>query len=114
MRARSSSVRRAAASAGDLGLERVAGLDDLRQPVGVAADRLDDAGRTGGPGGDDGAVAVAYLDHADHLERHQRLAERGPADAEPLGELALGRQLVARLRGRCSPIHDEICSATCS
>ena len=30
---------------GDLGLERVAGLDDLGQPVGVGADRLDDAVR---------------------------------------------------------------------
>ena len=28
---------------GDLGLERVAGLDDLGQPVGVGADGLDDA-----------------------------------------------------------------------
>ena len=83
---------------GDLGLERVAGLDDLGQPVGVAADRLDDAARLLVARGHDGAVAVAYLDHADHLERHERLAQGGAADAEPLRELALGRELVAGLQ----------------
>ena len=47
--------------------------------------------------GDDRAVAVAHGDHADHLERDQGLAEGGPADAETLGELALGRDPVAGL-----------------
>ena len=84
---------------GDLGLEGVAGVDDLGQPVGVRADRLDDA--AGARLGDHRAVAVAHGDHADHLERDQGLAQGRPADAEPGGELALGRDPVARLRGRC-------------
>ena len=98
---------------GDLGLQRVAGLDDLGQPVGVGADRLDDAGRRPVARGDDGAVAVAYRDHADHLERDQRLAERGAADAEPCASSRSGGSRSPAWRP-LSPIHDEICSATCS
>ena len=41
------------------------------------------------------AVAVAHLDHADHRQRAQRLAQRRAADAHGRRELALGRQPVA-------------------
>ena len=92
---------------GELGLQRVAGVDDLGQPVGVGADRLDGttgagvpdlvaAGRQAGPDpGHDRAVAVPDADRADDLEGDEGLAQRGPADAEAGGELALGRQPVA-------------------
>ena len=100
--------------AGDLGLQRVAGLDDLGQAVGVGADRLDDARGRPGTWRDDRAVTVPDGHRADDLERHERLAERGPADAEARGELPLGGQLVARLEAVLGLIHAEICSATCS
>ncbi len=81
---------------GELGLERVAGVDDLGQPVGVRADRLDHAS---GPGrAHDGAVPVAHGHHADDLQRDQGLAQRGAADPEPRGELALGRDPVPGLQ----------------
>ena len=43
------------------------------------------------------AVAVADLDQAADLQRGQRLAHGGAADAEALRELALGQQPVAGL-----------------
>jgi hypothetical protein len=43
------------------------------------------------------AEAVAGLDHAQHLQRDQRLAQRRAADAERLGQLTLGRQPLAHL-----------------
>ncbi len=82
--------------AGDLGLQRVAGLDDLGQPVGVRPDRVDDPRGPGRPG-DDRPVTVPDRDRADHLERDEGLAEGGAADAEPGRELPLGGQLVAGL-----------------
>ena len=79
----------------DLRLEGVARVDDLGQPMGVGADRLDDAPRSRGLG-EDGAVAVPDLDDADDLERDEGLAQGRAADAETLRELALGGQPVAR------------------
>ena len=49
----------------------------------------------GGGVAHDGAVAVAHLDAAPDLQRHQRPAQRGAADAEVLGEPPLGREPVA-------------------
>ena len=49
----------------------------------------------------DGAVAVPHLDPALHLERDQGAAEGGSADAEVLGEPALGRQPVAGGEALC-------------
>ena len=48
--------------------------------------------------GEHGAVAVAYGDDPDDLERDQRLAERRSAHAEPGGELALRREPVPALQ----------------
>src|SRR6185437_11253821 len=42
------------------------------------------------------ALAGAHLDQAGGLERAQRLAQRGPADAEALAQLALAGQPVSR------------------
>ena len=40
---------------------------------------------------------MADLDEPHHLQRGERLAHRAAADAELLGEFALGHQAVARL-----------------
>ena len=108
-----SSVRRAAASAAILvsSASRVSMISGSRSAWARIASTI-----RAEPGdcGDDGAVAVADRDHADHLERDQRLAQRGPADAEPGRELALGRQPVAGLQAVARRSSVEICSATCS
>ena len=44
------------------------------------------------------AAAVLDIDHVVLLEELQRLAQRRPGNMETLGELRLGRQLVARLQ----------------
>ena len=46
---------------------------------------------------DEDAGALARLDQAVGRQLGQRLADHGAADAEGLGQLALGRQLLARL-----------------
>ena len=110
-RARSSSVRRAAASAAILvsSASRVSMISGSRS----ACARIASTMRRVPDCGDDRAVAVPDRDDADDLERDQGLAEGRAADAEAGGELALGRQPVARLRP-FSAIQAVICSATCS
>jgi hypothetical protein len=76
---------------GEFRLQRIAGLDDLGQPVRVSADSRDH--RAGpDPLGQHRPVAVPDHHDPDHLERDQRLAQRGPADPQPDGEFTLGRQ----------------------
>ena len=96
IRARSSSVRRAAASAAILvsSASRVSITSGSRSACARIASTIRPAG---GLRGQHGAVAVPDGDHADHLQRDQRLAQRGPADSEPGRELALGREPVAGL-----------------
>jgi hypothetical protein len=47
---------------------------------------------------DEGAGAVAGFDHAERLERFDRFAEGGPADAERFRELGFGRKGVAGMK----------------
>ena len=61
-----------------------------------------------GPGGDAGAAVGHDLDQALGGEPGQRLADRGAADAQPLGELDLaqpgpGRELARPGSGRAAP-----------
>ena len=77
-------------------------LDDAAEEqdvvdLGVGADRaVGERGETGAD--DDGAAgaAAARRHQAGLAQRGDRVAQGGPADLEPLGELALGRQPLAR------------------
>ena len=95
MRSRSASVRRAAASEAILvsSASRVSMISGSRLAWARTASTMRVA-----PGDrrHDGAVAVPDGHRADHLERDERLAQRGPADAQAGRELPLGGQLVAR------------------
>src|ERR1700730_4442970 len=83
---------------GDGGLEEEARLEELSHRLAV---RQDDE-REGLDQGldrdipDEGALARPDVDEPAALQRAQRLAHRGPADAEPLGQLPLRRETVAR------------------
>ncbi len=85
---------------GDARLEQLAGLEQ-RGGAGVVRQRdRAVAGAWGldaldGVGRDERARARARLDHPVDLERRDRLADRGAADLEALGEVALGRQALA-------------------
>jgi len=81
----------------DRGLDQPAELDDVRERVAAR----DEAGeRTGqivrGSLPNEGAAAGARLDDAEELERPQRFANRRARHLELLGELPLGRELIAR------------------
>ncbi len=54
---------------------------------------------------DEGALARADVDDAEHLQRPDGLAHGGPADLESVREIPLGEQLVAGLQ---LPLGDEV------
>ena len=67
--------------------ERMAARDEVRErPRQVVRRGLPDERSAAGPG----------LDDPEQLERSQRLADRSPRDLELLGQLPLGRELIAR------------------
>ncbi len=94
-----SSVARSAASDGDGGLDDQARLEHL--PGQEAVQRAEDgegAGvERGRAAGDEGAGAVAALEHAHGGEEADAGAEGRAADLELAGEFALGREAVAGL-----------------
>jgi hypothetical protein len=54
---------------------------------------------------DEGALARADVDDAEHLQGPDGLPDRSSADLEPVGQIALGEEFVARLQ---LPISDEV------
>ena len=82
---------------GDGGFDDEAGLEHL--PGQEAVQRAEDGERTGvergRAGGDEGAGAVAALEHAHGGEEADAGAQGGAADLEFAGEFALGREAVA-------------------
>src|SRR5438105_3172566 len=46
--------------------------------------------------GDENAVAVAHVEHAQHVESMERLADGASGNTQPQREIALGRQPIAR------------------
>ena len=74
----------------ELHLERLAGLDDVGQTVGVFAQRLDRS-LFDRPAHEDRTVAMPDGQEPLDLEGDQRLAERGSAHAEFGGQFTLGR-----------------------
>ena len=82
---------------GDGGLDDEAGLEHL--PGQEAVQRAEDGERAGvergRAAGDEGAGAVAALEHAHGGEEADAGAQGGAADLELAGEFALGRQAVA-------------------
>ena len=64
---------------------------------GRAARFASEGSTSSGDAGEEHPAAVADADQSRHLERRQRLAHRRAAHAEPLGELALRHEPVARL-----------------
>jgi len=75
---------------GDLHLQGLARLDDLRQASGVRPDGGEHRRVRAGLK-QDRPLAVPDLDEPLHLEHDQRLTHRRAADAEPGSELALRR-----------------------
>ena len=93
--------------AGEPGLEEDARILEVLNAAGLgehvaggAAQGVDDELRR--RASDAGPLAGADLDEADLAQVLERLAHRGPADAEVTHELALGRQPL-RFRRRCRP-----------
>ena len=82
---------------GDVGFEDQAGLKHL--PGQEAVERAEDGERAGvergRAAGDEGAGAVAALEHAHGGEEADAGAQAGAADLQLAGEFALGRQAVA-------------------
>ena len=56
---------------------------------------------------DVGAVALADVDHAHQRQCPERLAQDGPADLHHLGEVALGRELVAGSQLLCPDLVEQ-------
>ena len=81
---------------GQLHLQRLARLDDLRQPAPVRRHGREHRG-VGAAVAQDRALAVPNLDQPLHLQHHQGLPHRGPAHAEVGGQLALRGEPVAGL-----------------
>ena len=91
---------------GQLDLQRAPRLNDLGQPAAVFAEALDH-GRNVGPVDQHRSGAVLDVDHAEHLEGHQGLRQRGPRNTQPLGKFPLGRQGVPGAQlGGLDEVHD--------
>src|SRR5699024_5917696 len=60
-------------------------------------------------GGDVGAVALAHIEHPDHGQRLDRLAQRVAGDADTFGQLGLGGEAVAGLQ---RPVHHHLLDRT--
>ena len=102
----SSPVARSAARRAALAAEPAAEVEHVDQHLevgrAVARDQVRDQLHAGGLHEVEhaGAVALAGLDQAHVLERLDGLAQRRAVDPQLLGQLALGRELVARRRTR--------------
>ena len=100
----SSSAGSVATRVDDGGLEHEAGRDDVVEREALRGDLQPQQRRHAALGRRDDdragcrARAGAGADESHHLEHAQRLADAGAADAEGGGELALGREPVARAR----------------
>ena len=83
----------------DAAVDHHAGLVERLDILGVEGDqhlkRAEEIGRV--ERGDIGAAALAGVDHAEDLKTAERLAHARPAHLQHLRQVALGRELVARL-----------------
>lgn len=81
---------------GEFRLQGLAGVEDVGE-ASAALDQLLHGLHVEAVPDEVGAAAVPRLHQALDLQHHDGLLHRGPADAEALGEVALGRETVAGL-----------------